>query len=124
MNPIGRYSRRYTLAKLDGRRREARLLQVARDELLAHVGGAPSAVQARLIERAAMLTLHVALFDARAIEANGLSDRDAREYLAYSNSLTRALAQLGIKAAALKPPSLAEHFARRDAERQDTPAAA
>jgi hypothetical protein len=98
------------LAKIDRRRREARLLETTRADLAAHVGGAPSAVQRRLIERAAMLTLHVALFDERAIAAQGMSERDAREYLAYSNSLTRTLKALGVDGAA-HSQSLTKAFA-------------
>jgi hypothetical protein len=98
------------LAKIDRRRREARLLETTRAELAVHLGGAPSAVQRLLIERAAMLTLHVALFDERAIAAQGMSERDAREYLAYSNSLTRTLKALGVDGAAQKAPTLQEYL--------------
>jgi hypothetical protein len=107
------HSRPGTLAKLDQRTREARLLRETREKLIAHLGGKPSEVQRQMIERAAMLTLHVSLFDRRAIENGGLSERDRREYLAYSNSLERALRHLGIKAAAEQPPTLAEYLATR-----------
>jgi hypothetical protein len=108
---IGPHSRPHRLLKLDGRTREATLLREARDQLIEHVGGAPSAVQLRLIERAALLTLHVAMFDARALAGNGLSERDGRQYLAYSNSLARALAQLGLKPSVAPVPTLAEVLA-------------
>jgi hypothetical protein len=113
---VGPYSREGAIATLDGRSKEALYMKRVRLELTAHVG-APSPVQRQLIERAAMLTLHVALFDAKALEAGGLSERDSRQYLAYSNSLSRTLTQLGLKATAAKPPSLAEHIAQRAAER-------
>jgi hypothetical protein len=96
---LGPYSGATALAKLDGRRREAALMRQTRAALLAHIGPQPSAVALALAERAVMLTLHVALFDRRALEAGQLSERDSRQYLAYSNSLARALAQLGIKGA-------------------------
>jgi hypothetical protein len=80
------------------------LMKRVREDLTRHVGN-PSAVQRALIDRAAMLTLHVALFDARALEAGGLSERDARQYLAYSNSLTRTMAQLGIRGGADRAPT-------------------
>ena len=110
---VNPYSRPHTLAKLDKRTKEARLLRETRDRLIAHVGGAPSEVQLQLIERISMLTLHVGVFDRRAIEAGGLSERDRREYLAYSNSLERALRQLGVKGAAEKTPTLQEYLAQR-----------
>jgi hypothetical protein len=106
---IGPHSRPHRLAKPDGRTREARYMRGVRDGLVRHVGS-PSAVEAQLIERAAMLSLHVALFDRRAIANGGLSARDAREYLALHNSLVRTLARLGLKGAAQRPPSLAERL--------------
>jgi hypothetical protein len=109
---IGPYSKPHMLAKLDRRGRTAQLMERVRAELVAHVGE-PSATQSALIDRASILTIYVAQFDAKALEAGGLSERDARQYLAYSNSLSRVLAQLGLKAAAEKSPSLAEHIAAR-----------
>jgi hypothetical protein len=56
---IGPYSKPDRLRKLDGRTKEAALLCETRARLIEHVGGAPSAVQAELIERAAQLTLKI-----------------------------------------------------------------
>lgn len=114
--PIGPYSRPHALAKLDGRRREARLMQEARAELVQHLGGSPSAVQRRLIDRAAILALRLAMMDAKAPDGN-LTERDAREYLCWNNAYVRTLGQLGLKAAPPPAPTLAEHLARRAAER-------
>jgi hypothetical protein len=111
---IGPHSRPHRLLKVDGRTREAALMRETREQLIAHVGN-PSCVQLRLIDRAALLTLHVAMFDARALDAGGLSERDSRQYLAYSNSLARALAQLGLQPVAAKAPTLAEVLARHRA---------
>jgi hypothetical protein len=85
---------------LDGRTKEAALMRGVREDLVRHLGNSPSAVQSRLIDRIAMLSLHVALFDKRALESGGLSERDSRSYLAYSNSLSRCLRQLGLQPAA------------------------
>jgi len=120
---IGPHSRPNTLAKLDGRTKEAALLRRFRADLTQHVGGAPSATQRCLIDRAAMLALHMDLFDARALASGGLSERDGRQYLAYSNSLARAMKQLGFKGAADKPPSLKDHLARKEAEKAGRAAA-
>jgi hypothetical protein len=105
---IGPHSRPNVLAKLDGRRREAKLMQQTRADLLRHVGESPSPVARALVERAVILTLHVALFDAKALKAGGLTERDSRQYLAYSNSLGRALKQLGIKGAAAHQPTIGD----------------
>jgi len=96
--------------KLDGRTREASLMRRVSEDLIRHLGS-PSAVQRQLIERAAMLTVHIELFDRRAIANGGLDQGDAREYLDLNNSLVRILRQLGLKGADAKPPSLARAFA-------------
>src|SRR5579859_7878760 len=104
-----------SLALLDYRTREGRLLKHVRGELTAHIGGKPTAVQAALIDRAALLTLHVAMLDAKALGPGGrpgMSGHDQRAYLAFSNSLARALRELGIEpAAAERAPSLADILA-------------
>lgn len=113
---IGPYSRRTTLAKLDRRTREARLMEEVRDELVKHVGGSPSATQAALIERAVWLSLHIAMMDARIADAGAMTDCDSRTYLAWSNTLARTLAHLGLQAVPTKAPSLADHLAARAAQ--------
>lgn len=90
-----------------------------RAELVGHLGGEErvSAVQRQLIARVAILTLYTSKFDERALARGGLSERDSHQYLAYSNSLTRALAQLGLKGVAAKPASLGEYLAAKAAQR-------
>lgn len=112
--PIGPYSRPPALAKLDGRRREARLMRDAVSELTRHVGGAPSVVQQRLIHRAAVLALRLAMMDAKAPDG-AMSERDAREYLCWHNAYVRTLRQLGLKGAAQKGPDLASYLASKAA---------
>jgi hypothetical protein len=115
--PIAPYSRRATLAKLDQRTREARLLREARAELVRHVGGNPSAVQLALIDQAAQLRLRLACMDRKFAEDGTFTEHDSRTYLAWSNSYTRALRTLGLKGTAERPPSLAEHLAAAAAAR-------
>lgn len=115
---IGPYSRPCVLAKLDRRTREARLLQETRAALISHVGGQVSAIQAALIERAAWLTLRVAQLDAKIAAGDAFSDHDNRSYLAWSNSLSRTLRELGLRSAAPRQPTLAEHLAARAAQRE------
>jgi hypothetical protein len=110
--PLGPYSGPRAIATLDGRCREAKLMAREIAELTVHVGGDPSAVQKRLIQRAAVLALRLALLDARSTGQAGMSEKDAREYLAWHNSYTRTLAQLGLKAA--RVPTLAETAAAVD----------
>ncbi|MBB4272333.1 hypothetical protein [Rhizobium mongolense] len=104
MPDIGPYSRPSVLAKLDGRTREARLMQTVRDDLTAHIGGNPTATQKALIDRAAWLQLHVSLMDAKTLDDGGpLSERDSRQYLAWSNALTRIMRDLGADKPRSKP---------------------
>ncbi|MCA0344132.1 MAG: hypothetical protein LCH99_30985 [Proteobacteria bacterium] len=97
MAKLGPHHRPNALAKLDGRTREAQLMRKVRIDLTDHIGGFPSATQAALIDRAAWLSLHVALMDEKTMQpdAGPLSERDSRQYLAWSNALTRILRDLG-----------------------------
>ncbi len=112
MPRLGPYSSASILADLDGRSRAARLLRVVRAELTAHVGGRPSMVQQVLIGQAAALHLQISLMDAKAAERGGvMSARDSRHYLSWCANLQRLLRQLGMKAAAATPRTLADHLA-------------
>ena len=106
---LGPHSRRHRLAILDGRTREARLLKATIDELNRHVGGAPTALQTRLINRIARLELYLTMQDARADENGGLlSERDSRQYLAWCNSIRLAMRDLGLEKRIAQQPTLAE----------------
>lgn len=72
-------------------------MRTTREGLIAHVGGKPTAPQRALIERAVWLTLAVARLDAQMLAKGGLSDHASREYLAWSNTLTRTMRTLGLK---------------------------
>jgi hypothetical protein len=114
MKALAPYHRPATLAKLDGRTKEARLMREVRADLNAHIGGTLSITQRALIERAVHLTLQVCLIDRKAAEAGGtMTEMNSRTYLAWSNSLTRTLKELGLKGAAQRMPTLADHFASR-----------
>lgn len=115
MRAIGPYSRPHNLQKLDGRTREGRLMRDVRAELTAHVGGKPSATQKALIERAVWLSLHIAQLDAKAAAGRAMTEHDSRTYLAWSNSLTRTLREIGLKGAIEAPKSLEQIAAERAA---------
>jgi hypothetical protein len=112
MPKLGPYSRPDAFRNLDGRTWEAKLLASTRAELTAHVGGAPSATQRALIDRAAWLTLYLAQMDRRSADLGAMTDHDSRSYLAWSNTLARTLARLGPQAKAAKP-DLASYVASR-----------
>ena len=108
---VGPYSRSGPLAKVDGRSREGRFLKSIRAELVDHVGGCPSVTERHLIERAVWLAFRVAQLDAKMAGSDKFTDHDSRTYLAWSNSLTRCLRELGLKPSAQSPRSLAEVLA-------------
>ena len=98
--------------KLDGRTRTARAALAFKGELVQHVGGTPSAVQSAVIEQAVQIKLRLMLMDGAFAERGAQSAHDARQYLAWANSLSRLMRQLG-PAAKPKVPTLAEHLAQR-----------
>lgn len=117
MPAIGPYSRPHVLAKLDGRTREARLMQSVREELTAHLGGKPTVAQRALIDRAAWLTLHISQMDRKALEGDGLSERDSRQYLGWSNTLMKVMKALGADRPAPEAPrrTLTDHLREKAA---------
>ena len=114
MPKLGAYSKEIVLARPDRRTKEGRLLKQMRQALIAHLGGESrlSAPALALIERAAMLQLRCAVLDQKVLDGS-FSEYDAKTYLAFSNSLRRTLAALGLQPAASKPPTLAQYLAAR-----------
>jgi len=92
-------SRPDKLQNIDGRLAEAQLMARVRRELTQHLGGKPTAPQRILIDRVAALSLRLHLMDRDSARSDGMSERNSRQYLAWSNSLTRALNQIGLNAA-------------------------
>jgi hypothetical protein len=111
MPALSPYSKQHTLSKLDGRTRESRLMRSLREELVAHVGGEPSAPQIALIERAVQLSLRVAIMDRKFADAGEMTEHDTKTYLAWSGHLARVLRDLGPPASA-RPPTPAEALQR------------
>lgn len=116
---LGPFSRPNVLAKPDGRTRDARLLRELKAELTAHVGGHPNAVQRRLIDRAGILALRLALLDAIAPDGR-MSDAAAKEYICWHNAYVRTLARLGLDPAPAAAPDLAGILATLPASRAST----
>jgi hypothetical protein len=119
MPKLGAYSKEIVLARPDGRTKEARCLQQARKALIAHLGGEAclSAPQRALVERAAMLQLRCAVLDGKILDGT-FSEYDAKTYLAFSNSLTRTLAALGLHPAAIPAKTLDQHLAELAARQE------
>ena len=118
------YSRPGALAKLDQRTKEARLIRETRAELLAHVGGKPSATERALIEQLAQIHLRLAMMDRKFAETGAQTDHDSRTYLAWANSYARLLRQLGFQGPKDHPPGLADYLAARPASGPHAPSGA
>jgi hypothetical protein len=91
-----------------GQTKEARLFGALRRELIAHVGGNPSAAERALIDRCAMLQTHLARMDEKMFLQGEMSDHAGRQYLAWANSVSRMLQALGLKAPAPKELTAAD----------------
>jgi hypothetical protein len=111
MPRIGPHSRPDKLQIVDGRLAEAKLMARVREELTQHLGGKPSATQRILIDRAAALSLRLHLMDREAARSGAMSERNGRQYLAWSNALTRVLKQIGLKGVAERPPNVQDMLA-------------
>src|SRR3954471_11053088 len=84
------------LGHLDGRTLPARVLKKTRDALIEHCGGHPSVTQLQIIERCCWLSLKLAMLDGK-IATGKDTDFDSNQYLAWSNSLRRAMRDLGFE---------------------------
>jgi hypothetical protein len=91
------------------RTREGQRAKRFRAELIAHLGGDPSITQLALVDQAVELKRRLLVMDrrfSRTEEFNGT----AKEYLAWNNSLTRLLRQLGMQTPKQHVPTLVEYF--------------
>jgi hypothetical protein len=82
-----------------------------RRRLTEHVG-VPSGTQKALIERAVMLTVHLARLDGEALR-KPLTGDTLIGYLSAHGHLARAFERLGVKPREPEPPSLAAYLAGR-----------
>ncbi|MEE9249739.1 MAG: hypothetical protein V3U93_01250 [Alphaproteobacteria bacterium] len=73
-----------------------------------HVGGAPTAAERILIRLASIKSLRLALMVDHVLSEQAITERDDRQYLAWSNSLRRDLDTLGLKRRAEVGPGLRE----------------
>jgi hypothetical protein len=88
-----------------------------RADLTVHCNGHPSATQAAIIAQAAEIKLRLAVMDQEFIRTGHRSLHASRDYLAWSNSFTRTLRQLGLKGAPAPVATLADYLAAKATER-------
>ena len=93
---IGPHSRPHTLARVDGRTRQAAVLNRVRNQLTEHIGN-PNIVEKMMIERCAWLAVRLAMLDRKIESGKDLTLVDSNTYLAWHNSFVRTLSRLGIR---------------------------
>jgi len=91
-------------------------------ELVRHIGGSPSFVQKLLIERMVKIRMQLDLLEERLLAGGTWTPHDSRTYGGLLNAYRLTAREIGLKPAAAKGPSLAEHLARRAAEREGSAA--
>ena len=99
----GPYSRSAQLAKPKRRTRESRFLLQIRMDLTKHLGGSPNIAQTLMIDRIAMTLLRIELMDRDALRSDTpgvITERQARDYLAWVNTAGRLLRSLGLEGVA------------------------
>jgi hypothetical protein len=117
---LGPYSKRLRRGSIgcsvDGRSAEGRYIRDLEAQLIAHIGGEPIIAQKLLIDRIVKTSMQVDALDAKLASGNW-TDTDARTHGGLVNRQRLLLRELGMKPAAGKTPSLAEHLAKRAAEK-------
>jgi len=99
---------------LDARTKAGRAARELRAGLLHHLGAKPSVPQLALVQQLVQLKLRLVAMDERFLAAGAkFSEHDSHMYLAWSNSFTRGLRELGLDSVAATdaPPSLADALA-------------
>jgi hypothetical protein len=115
MPKLGPYSHPDALSKMDGRTWEAKLLRQVRHNLIAQLGGSPSAAQRALIDQASWLTLHLEQINRRTAEGKAMTEHDSRQYLAWTNTLSRTVRHLGLKGVVERAATVTTFLAQRQA---------
>jgi hypothetical protein len=122
---VGPYSRRLHRGAIgelfDGRSAEGRFVRALEAELVQHVGGDPTITQRLLIDRLIKIQLQLAAFDAK-LASGKWTGHDQRTYGGLLNAFRLTARELGLKATAAKPPSLADIAAEIVAKRESTAA--
>jgi hypothetical protein len=106
-----------TIDSLDGRTRAAKRARELASNFETELGGVLTVSQRLAVDRAAALT--AISEDAQARRLAGDIGVSLEDIVRTTNAAHRAVKELGIKpAGAPKPPTLAEHLARRTAQRK------
>lgn len=97
MDQNGTHSRNCSLQRLDGRRREAKLLKLFRDQMTILAGGHPTIAQETLIDQASRLRY-------RLMHEADAGSNDPAQFMAWNNVLQDLLRDIGLNAEQQKIP--------------------
>jgi hypothetical protein len=121
-NKIGPYSRRLRRGAIgdmvDGRSTIGRFCRDLEAQLVRHCGGAPSITQRLLIDRLIRTTAQLDALDRKLMNGEAWSDHDSRTHGGLINRQRLLLREIGLQPTAPRAPSLADHLARKAAERE------
>jgi hypothetical protein len=117
LGPYSRSLRRGVIGTtaIDGRSATGRYVRDLEQHLITHVGGSPTITQRLLIERLICTTVQLHALDAKLAAGDGWTDHDGRTHGGLINRQRLLLRELGLKAAAERPPSLADYLAAKSA---------
>ena len=113
---VGPFSTATELRKVDGRTREARIVRAVVADLVAQLGGHPSAAQRLLIQSAAIVTLRLTLALERYQLGGETSDRLDQHVVALINAQRQVLGTLGLENVKPAAISLAQYLEGRKAD--------
>lgn len=121
-NKIGPYSRRLRRGAIgdlvDGRSTIGRFCRDLEAQLVRHCGGAPSVTQRLLIDRLIRTTAQLDALDQKLMNGANWTDHDSRTHGGLINRQRLLLREIGLAPTPVKAPSLSEHLARKNAERE------
>ena len=105
--------------KIDGRSKLGKAMAMLRGELVKHVGGEPSIIEAILIERITAKTIKCHLYETGVLSDPASSQGSRDHYLAMANSLRLDCGLLGLKPkAANKVLDLQTYIAMKEREKE------
>lgn len=111
--PYSRVLRRGAIgAMIDGRSTIGRFVRDLEAQLIAHCGRSPSITQKLLIQRVIKTTMQLNALDEK-MQGENWTDHDSRTHGGLINRQRLLLRDLGLKGAAERGPSLAEHLSRK-----------
>ncbi len=94
---VGPFSRDRAISTLDKRTKAGRVLRTVISDLTDHIGGAPSAAEALIIQSAALKATRLHLLSEKLLAGGDMAEASDHHALAWLNSMRLDLAALGLE---------------------------